>query len=147
MKKKVRNNGIKSLFVILLISVIMALAGCSNYTEEDDASASVASTVAPADDTGTEEADAFTFHFRSEKLLNDHYEKHGAEMGFASPEEYEKAASAVVNDPESLHKLEKDDGDDVYYLEKTNEFVVVSTDGYIRTYFLPDAGIAYYNKQ
>lgn len=36
---------------------------------------------------------------------------------------------------------------DVYYVESTNEFVIVSTDGYIRTYFKPDAGISYYNRQ
>ena len=42
---------------------------------------------------------------------------------------------------------EKDDGDDIYYLERTNELVIVSTDGYIRTYFRPDSGIKYYNKQ
>ena len=42
---------------------------------------------------------------------------------------------------------EKEDGDDVYYIQDTNEFVVVSTDGYIRTYFNPDDGIDYYNRQ
>ena len=56
-------------------------------------------------------------------------------------------ASDVVNDPESLHKTEKEDGDDVYYKEDTNEFVVVSTDGYIRTYFNPDAGKKYFDRQ
>ena len=88
-----------------------------------------------------------TYKFRNQNLLNQHYEKHGKEMGFASAAEYEKAASAVVNNPAALHKIEKEDGDDVYYVESTNEFVVVSTDGYIRTYFLPDRGIEYYNKQ
>ena len=46
-----------------------------------------------------------------------------------------------------IHKLEAEDGDDVYYLEETNEFVIVSTDGYIRTYFKPSKGIDYYNRQ
>lgn len=87
------------------------------------------------------------YKFRSKKLLEQHYEKHGRDMGFASAEEYEKAAAAVPNNPEALHKIEKEDGDDVYYIERTNEFVVVSTDGYIRTYFLPDRGIDYFNKQ
>ena len=31
--------------------------------------------------------------------------------------------------------------------EETNEFVVVSTDGYIRTYFNPSDGIDYFNRQ
>lgn len=88
-----------------------------------------------------------SYKFRNKKLLDQHYEKHGREMGFASAEEYEKAAAAVPNHPDVLHKTEKEDGDDVYYVEATNEFVIVSTDGYIRTYFNPDRGIDYYNKQ
>jgi len=87
------------------------------------------------------------YSFRSEKLLNEHFEKHGLEMGFGSKEDYLEAANAVIQNPDALHKLEAEDGDDVYYLEDTNEFVIVSKDGYIRTYFLPDAGIDYYNRQ
>ena len=87
------------------------------------------------------------YRFRNRKLLNQHYEKHGVEMGFASAEEYEDAAAAVIGNPESLHKTEKEDGDDVYYLEESNEFVILSKDGYIRTYFLPSQGRAYYDRQ
>ena len=68
-------------------------------------------------------------------------------MGFDTAAEYEAAASAVVNNKDALHKTEKEDGDDVYYLEDTNEFVIVSQDGYIRTYFNPSDGIRYYNRQ
>lgn len=87
------------------------------------------------------------YYFRSKKLLNQHYEKHGIEMGFASAEDYQQAASDVINNPDALSKTEKEDGDYVYYVEDTNEFVILSTDGYIRTYFLPDAGKKYYDKQ
>ena len=66
-------------------------------------------------------------------------------MGFDSPEEYLAAANAVVNNPNALHKYEKEDGDDIYYIKDTKEFVVVSTDGYIRTYYY--ASYAYYNRQ
>ena len=68
-------------------------------------------------------------------------------MGFGSAKEYEEAAAAVVSNQRALHKTEAEDGDDVYYLKATNEFVIVSTDGYIRTYFKPDSGIKYFNKQ
>ena len=74
-------------------------------------------------------------------------EKHGIEMGFESAKAYEAAAAAVVANPNALHKTEKEDGDDVYYLEETNEFVIVSKDGYLRTYFLPSGGKKYYDKQ
>ena len=87
------------------------------------------------------------YHFRNKDLLESHYEKHGKEMGFSSSKEYEMSASDAVNNPESLHKTEKEDGDDVYYKENTNEFVVVSTDGYIRTYFNPDSGKKYFDRQ
>ena len=69
------------------------------------------------------------YHFRNEDLLESHYEKHGKEMGFSSSKEYEMSASDVVNNPESLHKTEKEDGDDVseeisyeFIKEYTREF-------------------------
>ena len=88
-----------------------------------------------------------TYKFRNADILNDHFEKHGNSMGFATAEEYEKAAGNVINSPNVLHKTEKEDGDDVYYLEATNEFIIVSTDGYIRTYFKPDDGKDYFDRQ
>ena len=91
--------------------------------------------------------DTTTVRFRNTRLRQEHYEKHGIEMGFTSPEAYEQAAAAVVQNKDALHKLEEEDGDDVYYLESTNEFVIVSTDGYIRTYFYPSNGKDYFDRQ
>ena len=93
------------------------------------------------------DTDSKYYTFRNPSLLMQHYEKHGRYMGFASAEEYTAAANRVISNPESLHKKEQEDGDDVYYLEKTNDFVIVSTDGYIRTYFRPDNGIDYFNRR
>ncbi len=88
-----------------------------------------------------------TYYFRNEKLLNEHYEKHGKEMGFDSAERYEAAANEVINHPDTLHRIEEEDGDDVYYLEENNGFVIVSIDGYIRTFFYPDDGLDYFDRQ
>ncbi len=88
-----------------------------------------------------------TYTFRNDTYLRQHYEKHGIEMGFQSAEEYLAAANAVIANPNVLHKKEAEDNDDVYYVEATNDFVIVSSGGYIRTYFRPDRGIDYYNKQ
>ena len=68
-------------------------------------------------------------------------------MGFENADDYEAAASRVINNPNALFKTEKEDGDFVYYIEDTNEFVVLSTDGYIRTYFWPSRGKAYFDRQ
>lgn len=93
------------------------------------------------------QGDSYAYAFRSQRQLNDHYSKHGREMGYESPGAYERAASRVATNPASLHKIEEEDGDDVYYLVTSNEFVVISTDGYIRTYFCPDSGKRYFDRQ
>lgn len=129
-------------------------AGSANQNESEAGSVQKSETGAeapPDADTvvssGADGADVREYAFRNDKLLQEHFEKHGKEMEFSSAEEYQAAASAVVNHGDALHKTEKEDGDDVYYLETTNEFVIVSTDGYIRTYFKPDSGMDYFNRQ
>ncbi|MCR5602803.1 MAG: zinc-ribbon domain containing protein [Lachnospiraceae bacterium] len=123
------------------------------YTVEADADEAEGGIAKPGEaseqvqEADTQAAARPEYAFRNNEYLEEHYEKHGKEMGFASAEEYEAAASAVVNDPRALHKLEAEDGDDVYYIEETNEFVIVSKRGYLRTYFKPSAGKRYYDKQ
>ncbi len=119
--------------VIVLVVLIIMLSGLLGDKPEPN-------------DPGND-PDYVEYTFRNERLLEEHFEKHGIEMGFDSAEEYQRAASDAANDPNALHKLEKEDGDDVYYIEETNEFVVISTAGFIRTYFCPDSGIKYYDKQ
>ena len=87
------------------------------------------------------------YTFRSQKYLDQHFEKHGIDMGFESAQLYEESANLVIHHPDVLHKIENEDGDTCFYLEETNEFVVLSKDGYIRTYFWPDSGKKYYDKQ
>lgn len=99
---------------------------------------------------GTEDTDSSaskSYTFRSEELLNQHYEKHGREMGYPDAASYVAGANRVIQSPDALHKLEAEDGDHVYFLESTGEIVFLSTDGYIRTYFIPNDGIAYFNRQ
>ncbi|MBO4899559.1 MAG: hypothetical protein J5509_04650 [Lachnospiraceae bacterium] len=115
----------------------------------EEAAEPVPGTIEDAADTAEEEPESaeepIRYEFRNRNLLDKHYDKHGIEMGFASAEEYEAAASAVVTNPNALHKLEQEDGDDVFYLEDTREFVVVSTDGFIRTYYYADKD--YFDRQ
>lgn len=87
------------------------------------------------------------YTFRSQELLEEHFEKHGIDMGYEDEASYLAGANRVIASPGVLHKLEKEDGDDVYYLEESNEFVIVSTKGYIRTYFSPEDGLRYYERQ
>lgn len=89
------------------------------------------------------------YYFRSEKLFDSHYEKHGAEFGDITQDEYLDLANELINaeGENILHKTEKEDGDFLYYNTESNEFLVLSTDGYIRTFFKPSAGLDYWERQ
>ncbi|MCM1266947.1 MAG: zinc-ribbon domain containing protein [Bacteroidales bacterium] len=112
---------------------------------EEEAEAEPPEEIQPAETPAP--ASTSLYFFRKEQYLQEHFEKHGAEFGYASADEYLAGANRVIASPEALHKLEAEDGDDVYYLEASNEFVIVSTDGYIRTYLKPDDGKAYFDRQ
>lgn len=149
-KKKIDWKKVLTLVVIVALIVLKLLYGSDDGREDvDDQSTSLS--VVEGSQSAVEivipEQEIPDLSFRSEYLLNQHYEKHGIDMGFASPEEYETAACMVIANPDALHKTEAEDGDDVYYLESTNEIVMVSKDGYIRTYFWPEDGIDYFNRQ
>lgn len=87
------------------------------------------------------------YTFRAERNLKEHFEKHGDEFDYDSEEEYLQGANRVIQSKDVLHKHEEKDGDDVYYLEESNEIVIVGTNGHIRTYFKPSDGKDYYNRQ
>lgn len=115
------------------------------YVADDDVTAYESgdwSEVASEEETVTLE-----YTFRNDTYMEQHFEKHGDEFGYTTVYEYVEGANRVIEDPNALTKTEAEDGDYIYYLEDTNEFVIVSTDGYIRTYFKPSAGIDYYNRQ
>ena len=163
-----KNKSNNSIFYMTIVIIIVFLAvasgkiGGNKEKTTEDSTTEISTTEAATtereiknteEDTSqnatTEEnvSDDRPLVFKSKSKLNDHYEKHGREMGFASAKDYEAAAKEVVLNKNSLHKLEEEDGDDVYYLEATNEFVIVSPEGYIRTYFNPSDGINYFNRQ
>ena len=165
-----RNNAktVRTLLIIvlsLMLAVMPVLSGCgkksSDTQEETTASlpteaAETQQNTTTTQTTTTQETTWTTtaaqtpradYQFRKYSMLESHYYKHGIDMGFDSPEEYLAAANAVIANPDALTKTEKEDGDTVFYVEATNEFVVLSTDGYIRTYFLPDGGKRYFDRQ
>jgi len=68
------------------------------------------------------------------------------EFDFTSKEEYLQGVNDMLNQSDLLTKKDGD-GDDLYYRERTNEFAVVSVDGFLRTYFKPDDKIEYFNRK
>ncbi|MBR1392744.1 MAG: hypothetical protein IJ561_02795 [Ruminococcus sp.] len=139
-----------------------ALSVFTGYSSSSPASESLTETTTTAPEVTTTtttttttaattepEKEYIEYSFRSKKLFDDHYAKHGAEFGDITQEEYLKLANDLLNSEADtiLHKKEKEDNDDVFYDTATGYFLVLSTDGYIRTFFIPDRGIDYYNKQ
>ena len=128
-----------SMIAAIVIAAVLCFCSLATATGCDEVTTSASSAVSSAQSDNT-------YTFRTNKLRKEHYNKHGKAMGFADAKSYEAAASAVATNPRALHKLEKEDNDDVYYLQETDELVIISTDGYIRTYFNP-GGIGYFNRQ
>lgn len=145
-KQKKEAAGCILLIVMAFVSLFVKDRQAVKPVETPMQTESVVQTESAAQSGSTEQTEE-PYFFRNAQLCREHYEKHGKEMGFSSAKEYEQAASAVVNHTDALHKTEAEDGDDVYYLKATNELVIVSKDGYIRTYFCPEDGKAYFDRQ
>lgn len=130
---------IASLVVFLAIAALTLLAGCDarEGPRGRDRRAEPARTVAQADRSGPQFAPG---------QLERHFEKHGAEMGFATKEEYLRAAQALVRGGPGVETWQRG-GDTLFFKEQTNEFAVLSENGIIRTYFRPDDGRRYWERQ
>lgn len=144
-------GGAAAVIITLIVMAVLAVFLLPEFPGYDDSETFSESTYSQASEAVFEPESSATepqqkhYSFRNNDRLLEHYEKHGIEMGFASAEEYEQAANDVINNPASITKREAEDNDYVYYLEATEEFVIVSTDGYIRTYYY--ASLDYYNRQ
>lgn len=131
--------------VALVISGVFAYNGIGGDEAEPNPKSSTPAQTYTYNIPDSASEDYYTFRYKSS--LNEHYKKHKADTQTSSKEEYLYRANYVINNEDSLHKTEKEDGDDIYYLVKTNELVIVSPDGYIRTYFCPDNGREYFDRQ
>lgn len=87
--------------------------------------------------------------FQTQALLQRHFEKHQAEFGVISIQEYLRKATQLADKPlsEDVVQLVRSDKSISKYCFSTNEFVVITKDGYIRTYFKPNAKEAYWNEE
>lgn len=92
--------------------------------------------------------EATYYTFRTEELFESHFLKHGAEFGDITKQEYLDKANALIDDTsDNVLTKREEDGDYLFFNTETGEFLVLSEDGYIRTFFIPDDGIDYWNRQ
>ena len=104
-----------------------------------------------APQTGEAQTAVVWSHGRDGSVRNaeEHWEKHGREFPeFHTAQEYEQGALHFVSDPPpgTLTKT-NDRGDTLYYDPATNTFAVKDRRGEPRTFFRPDDGRAYWDRQ
>ncbi len=87
--------------------------------------------------------------FRSQRSLNDHFKKHGAEFGNISKADYLQMAQELRDAPvsEIILEAKRADGVVTKFDRKQKYFGAYNSDRTIRTFFVPNDGERYFNRQ
>jgi len=86
--------------------------------------------------------------FRTEHLLQDHFEKYGHEFGAISRQQYLRLAQQLRDSRAGANILESRRPDGLIRFDrKRGYFGAYDTDGTIRTFFIPPDGIRYFERQ
>jgi pyocin large subunit-like protein len=100
-------------------------------------------------DTAWAEPSAAGVGFADGRRLEEHYEKHGAEFGHISKQDYLRQAQLLRDAKAGGPVLETVRADKVTtrYDRETGAFIAFNPDGTIRTFFKPNDGERYYHRQ
>ena len=145
----------KSVIPILLLAVLaLSGDGCGNSDRPASEQAPGRQTSAGKGQTGAAGASGATsvrsdIGFATKRKFLDHYEKHGAEFGSISREEYLRQAQVLRDSPAGGDILEaaRADGVITRFDRKTGAFLAFNRDLTIRTYFKPNDGERYFRRQ
>jgi pyocin large subunit-like protein len=87
--------------------------------------------------------------FRSKAQFNEHYQKHGAEFGSISQQEYLRLAQALRDAPAGGQIVQKVRADGVIskFDKGHGYFGAYNPDRTIRTFFIPNDGESYFRRQ
>jgi pyocin large subunit-like protein len=87
--------------------------------------------------------------FASRDKLREHYEKHGAEFGALTMEQYLLRAQTLRDRQAGGDVLEftRADGVTTRFDRGSGDFIAFNSDGTIRTFFKPNAGESYFLRQ
>lgn len=87
--------------------------------------------------------------FRSPELLDEHFRKHGREFHVKSSAAYLRLAQLLRDRPKGGDVLElvRNDAVTCKFDRETGAFIAYDSDGTIRTFFRPNDGEAYFERQ
>lgn len=89
--------------------------------------------------TGSFTGDKINRTFSSQETLEKHYQKRLDEFGSITSDEYLQLANELASAPlsDDVEQIERSDGSISKYRFSTNDFLVITEDGSIRTFFKP----------
>jgi pyocin large subunit-like protein len=135
----------RRLFTAALAAVAIFAYGTHLATRGERAVARDATVSAPAPEIGW----GARVGFVDQRRLEEHYEKHGAEFGRITKQDYLHQAQllrdATVGGP--VLETVRRDGVTTRFDRQTGAFVAFNPDGTIRTFFKPNDGERYYRRQ
>jgi pyocin large subunit-like protein len=106
---------------------------------------------AAATETAQLEARSFgpTIGFADQRRLDEHFEKHGAEFGRITKQDYLRQAQLLRDTKVGGPVLEtvRRDGVVTRYDQQTGAFIAFNPNGVIRTFFKPNDGERYWRRQ
>lgn len=82
-------------------------------------------------------------------MLEEHFSKHGKEFGNITQEQYLKAAQQLrdAHPGKNILEAKRKEGGGAKFDTRNNSFVAYDADGTIRTFFIPNDGIRYFERQ
>jgi len=127
-----------------------ATAGAPSASVSTTTGANASKPEAPsAAKTGTPAKGSGSIGFGSARALDEHFEKHGPEFGSITQSEYLALAQKLRDAPAGGAILEavRDDGVISRFDKKSGAFLAFNENKTIRTFFKPNDGVRYFERQ
>ncbi len=129
---------------------LLTITACRPRVEEGRVNSSDAQQTSAARQQSRDKTGASpNIGFRSRRNLDEHYQKHGQEFGEISRDEYLHQAQILRDAPVGGDILEakREDGTTSRFNRSTGAFIAFNEDLTIRTYFKPNDGERYFQRQ
>ncbi len=134
--------------LLAALAVVAIYAYWSHVGERGERAVAREIPAAPGD-AGTGKAWGTRVGFVNERRLDEHYDKHGAEFGRITKQDYLHQAQLLRDAQVGGPVLEtvRSDGVTTRFDRQTGAFIAFNADGTIRTFFKPNDGERYYRRQ
>jgi hypothetical protein len=138
---------------LIALGAVLLLAGCGGSHAAAPPAAPAASTAAAAATAvappATEPIVISPVGFRSQAELDEHFAKHGREVGAKTESDYLHRAQALRDAPlgDDVAEIVRRDGVRTRFDRRDGGFIAFNGNGVIRTYFHPSDGEDYFLRQ